>query len=40
MQVYTDAANGSLFIPDVMNHPENTSLMKPQNRNLQHVTVI
>lgn len=40
MQVYTDAANRSLLLPDVMNHPENTSLVKLQNRNLQHVTVI
>lgn len=25
MQVYTDAANRSLLLPDVMSHPENTS---------------
>lgn len=33
MQVHTDAANRSLLLlPDVMNHPEKTSLVKPQNR--------
>lgn len=32
MQVHSDAANRSLLLPDVMNHPEKTSLRKLQNR--------